>query len=65
MWTETHYYNFPDAAAVPNTPPEAAIDIIGATPSGYLLNVRWWGHPDPAWAPFQQPAPQFPKRVFA
>jgi hypothetical protein len=69
MWTETCYYNFPSAAEIPSSPASAALDMIGQTASGYLVNVRWWAEDaaaEPAtWTAFRQPAPQFPKRVFA
>ncbi len=65
MWTDTCYYNFPTIEEMPLPEGDAAIDEIGATASGYLVNVRWWQQAPAGWEAFQITAPAFPKRVFA
>jgi hypothetical protein len=69
MWTDTHYYRFPDQAtaeamAVPET---CAIDHVGAIEGaeGYHVNARWWGIEPEAWEAYRIPAPNNPVRVFA
>ncbi len=69
MWTETHYYCFPNQEAVENIglPELCAVDYIGAIEGvkGYHVNARWWDESPADWAQYQIPAPTNPVRVFA
>ncbi len=78
MWTDTHFYKFPDETTFQqHTWPEgAAIDLVGTLYSntaneaplpvaGFHVNARWWVEEPAAWAAYRLPAPQFPRREFA
>lgn len=62
MWTDTHYYCFPQEAL--EAPSTAAVDVVGVWNEQTHVNVRWWGEEPTEWAPFRV-YPENPKRVFA
>ncbi len=69
MWTETHYYRFPDQATADGMelPETHAVDHVGTIEgaTGWHVNARWWGEAPAAWNAYKIPAPQNPVRVFA
>ncbi len=69
MWTETHYYRFPDQATADGMalPATCAIDHVGIIEGteGWHVNARWWGEAPADWAEYEIPTPTNPIRVFA
>jgi hypothetical protein len=69
MWTEIHYYRFPDQATAEAmaVPELCAIDAVGVIDDaeGYHVNARWWGIEPESWAEYRIPDPVSPVRVFA
>jgi hypothetical protein len=69
MWTDTHYYRFPDQATAEGMalPDICAIDHVGVIEGaeGHHVNARWWGEEPEAWEAYRIPAPNNPVRVFA
>ena len=66
MWTETHYYCFPDQESVFETP-DAAVDHVGLIEGaeGWHVNVRWLSEQPEAWEAYRIPTPNNPVREFA
>jgi len=69
MWTDTHYYRFPDQATAEAmaVPEVCAVDPVGeyGQQPGWLINAKWWGIEPEAWEAYRIPAPNNPVRVFA